>query len=301
MARLDWRQLYAANQAAIAERTRSPRWATPTALRGWPLSADPHPNGTRHGGPGVPDGARETRGGPIVYRPPRLDPNAPAPLIIALHGCNQSGASLATDTRLNLLADRVGLVIAYPEQTADANLRRCWNWFEPAHQVRGGGEPALLAKAVRTLAAGAEGQVIDGERVFLIGFSAGAAMACVLAATYPELFAGLAVHSGLAYRSAVGLSGALHAMRRGARDPAGLGRAARAAMGEQRRRLPTIVVHGAVDDVVHPVNADQIATQWREANGLIDQPEPAVAEHRRVAGGHAFARRRWCDGETAPW
>ncbi len=221
-------------------------------------------------------------------------------MIVALHGCTQSAASLARDTRLNVLADRHGLAVVYPEQTAGANLRRCWNWFEPAHQVRGRGEPALLAEAVRSLTAEAEGQVIDGERVFLVGFSAGGAMACVLAATYPELFAGLAVHSGLAYRSAVGLPAALHAMRRGARDPAGLGRAARAAMGEHRRSLPTIVLHGEVDDIVHPVNADQIATQWREVNGLVDHPEPAVAEHGRVEGGHAFERRRWCDGENRP-
>jgi poly(hydroxyalkanoate) depolymerase family esterase len=294
--RLDWRRLYAANQAAIHD----PRWAAPTALRGSPLTAVPRPKATEHSSPGFPDRRREARGGPIVYRPAGLDPNTPAPLIVALHGCNQSAASLARDTRLNVLADRHGLAVAYPEQMAGANLRRCWNWFEPAHQVRGRGEPAQLAKAVRSLTVGAEGQGIDRERVFLVGFSAGGAMACVLAATYPELFAGLAVHSGLAYRSAVGLPAALRAMRSGARDSAGLGRAARAAMGEQRRGVPAIVLHGEADDIVHPVNADQIATQWREVNGLVDQPEPTVAEHGCVGGGHAFARRRWCDGENRP-
>ncbi len=176
----------------------------------------------------------------------------------------------------------------------------CWNWFEPAHQVRGGGEPALLAEAVTGLAAGEDGQAIDRERVFLVGFSAGGAMACVLAATYPELFAGLAVHSGLAYRSAAGLPAALQAMRHGAGEPAGLGRAARAAMGERRRVLPTIVFHGTVDDIVHPVNGDQIATQWRQANGLAGEPEPPATEHGCVDGGHTYTRRRWCDRENRP-
>jgi poly(hydroxyalkanoate) depolymerase family esterase len=249
---------------------------------------------------GLRDGRPQASAGPVVHLPAGLDPIVPAPLVVALHGCTQTAASLAADTRLNELADRHGLVVAYLEQSGGRNLRRCWNWFEPAHQVRGGGEPALLAEAVAGLATGVEHQAIDSDRVFLAGFSAGGAMACVLAATYPDLFAGLAVHSGLAYRSARGLRAALKAMGHGAGDPGGLGPAARAAMGERWRILPTIVLHGNADRIVHPVNGDQIAMQWRHVNGLADEREPAVTERRRVEGGHAYTRRRWYGGEGAP-
>jgi poly(hydroxyalkanoate) depolymerase family esterase len=219
----------------------------------------------------------------------------PAPLLVVLHGCTQSATDLAAETRLNALADRRGLVVAYPEQAASRNARRCWNWFDPAHQERGAGEPALLAAAVERMGGGVGGQAIDPARVLLAGFSAGGAMACVLAAAYPELFAALAVHSGLAYRTAAGLPAALRAMRCGASDPASSCAAASAAMVERARALPTIVLHGTADHIVNPVNGDQVARQWLHANGLDGGLGSATTVHGRVEGAHAYVRRRWSD------
>ena len=302
MALVDWRKLYAANRAAIAGRPSGGSPHLPAVPQGRPvLPAALQPGSIVPGSrlDALNGRGPEALGCPVVHRPPGLSPTSPAPLIVVLHGCTQSATSLAADTGLNALADRHGLVVAYPEQAAGRNVRRCWNWFEPANQTRGSGEPALLAAAITRLTAGVEGQAIDSDRVFLAGFSAGGAMACVTAAAYPELFAGLAVHSGLAYRSASGLPDALRAMRHGARHPAGLGPAARAAIG-QPRRLPTIVFHGAADGIVHPVNGDQVAGQWRHVNGLTGELEPAPPVRGRVDGGHAYIRRRWSDARGRP-
>lgn len=296
---VDWRRLYAANRAAIASH------ALPHAFVLESIPGD-------RAAPGfaptdLPALGRDLAGGDtgatvrtVVHRPDCLNPLAPAPLLVVLHGCTQTADSLAAATSLNDVADRYGFVTAYPEQPSRRNARRCWNWFEPAHQSRGHGEPAMLAEAVGKLTAGTHGQAIDRDRVFLAGFSAGAAMACVLAATYPELFAGLAVHSGLAYRSATGLPSALQAMRRGAADPAGLGRAVRTSLGDQARILPTIVLHGTADRIVHPVNSAQVAAQWRHANGLIDAHEPAEIVRGRADHGHAYLRGRWLDSRDRP-
>lgn len=302
---VDWRKLYADNQAVIRD------GLTPRGL-GTAVPPDDRVDAgllrAREKGPLYEVLDRRRSGGHaraleslVVHRPAALDPPVPAPLLVVLHGCTQGASDLAADTRLNALADRHGFVVAYPEQAANRNARRCWNWFEPRHQMRGRGEPAMLADAVARLGGGVERQAIDGNRVLLAGFSAGGAMACVLAAAYPELFAGLAVHSGLAYGSAAGLPAALQAMRHGAGDAARLGPAAGAEMVRREGPLPTVVVHGTADRIVNPVNGDQVAAQWRYANGLDGEPDPAAEPEphpdTRVTGradaGLAYSRRRW--------
>jgi poly(hydroxyalkanoate) depolymerase family esterase len=307
---VDWRKLYADNQAVIRDglRPRGLGSAAPRANRVETGLLRPHVKGPRLEALDRGSGGRaRALESPVVHRPEALDPTVPAPLLVILHGCTQSAGNLAADTGLNALADRHGFVVAYPEQAASRNARRCWNWFESGHQVRGRGEPAMLADTVARLGGGVEGQAIDRDRVLLAGFSAGGAMACVLAAAYPELLAGLAVHSGLAYGCATGLPAALQAMRRGAGDAARLGPAARAEMGRRAGPLPTIVVHGTADRIVHPVNGGQVAAQWLHANGLDGEPEPDPEPEpdaepepypdTRVSGradaGLAYSRRRW--------
>ena len=124
---------------------------------------------------------------------------------------------------MNDAADRHGFVVVYPQQERGDNAQRCWNWFMPEHQARGAGEPASIAAIVRELVGTASSTAIDPCRVFVAGLSAGGAMAAILAATYPDLFAAVAVHSGLAYRSAANVGAAFTAMARGSEDAAGQG------------------------------------------------------------------------------
>ena len=104
-------------------------------------------------------------------------------------------------------------------------------------------------------------------------------MAAILAATYPDLFAAVAVHSGLAYGSATGVPAAFKAMARGVRDPAACGRAAHAAMGDLARPVPSLVIHGSGDRTVVPVNGEQVLAQSMAANRLA-APETLRRRHR---------------------
>ncbi len=175
------------------------------------------------------------------------------PLVVMLHGCTQSPDDFAAGTGMNELATAQGFYVLYPEQSANANPQRCWNWFKHNHQSRGRGEAALLASM--TLAV-IQQHGIDSRRVYIAGLSAGGAMAAIVAAAYPEIFAAVGVHSGLAVGAAGNVAEALAAMKSGAAD---------IKLASSSSAVPTIVFHGDQDRTVHPRNGDQVSEQMMTA------------------------------------
>jgi poly(hydroxyalkanoate) depolymerase family esterase len=238
----------------------------------------------------------------LVHHPAGAEPGTARPLLCMLHGCTQDAASFAAATRMNDAADRHGFVVVYPQQERGENPQGCWNWFNPRHQARGAGEPASIAAVIRELMGTTSPVTIDPDCVFVAGLSAGGAMAAILAATYPDLFAAAAVHSGLAYGSANGVGAAFSAMARGSRHSTDRGRAAHAAMGTFARPVPSIVVHGGADRTVAPINGKQVLEQSMAANGLaapelceFDLAGPTATSRGRVDGGHSYKHSRWMD------
>jgi poly(hydroxyalkanoate) depolymerase family esterase len=313
MGSIDWRELYASNRAVI-ERAGGAPGELPTDLRA-PLHAAPRPahalagclNPARVAGrSGTWDEQTFTVAGQPrrarIHAPAGVEPHTAVPLVCMLHGCTQDAASLAASTLMNKAADRYGFVVVYPQQERGDNPRGCWNWFLPEHQRRGAGEPAAIAAIVRELMGTPSQWAIDTRRVFVAGLSAGGAMAAILAAVYPDLFAAVAVHSGLSYRSAASLGAAFTAMARGGEDPIGQGRAAHCAMGDLARPVPSIVVHGSADHTVAPINADQVLQQSMTANRLaapetcdLDIARPTTTSRGQVDDGHAYTRSQWTD------
>ena len=209
------------------------------------------------------------------------------PLVVMLHGCTQTAADFARGTRMNALADPAGALVLYPEQPASANPQRCWNWYDPAHQGRDAGEPAILAAMTREIV-NAHG--VDPRRVYVAGVSAGGAMALTLAANFPELYAAAGVHSGVPFGAARDVAGALLAMRQGVGGDAA---AVVRAMGDRRRTVPLLVLHGDADAVVSPVNARAITAQWGAAtipDGLASYEFEAVVA-RDTAGRNVRVSR----------
>jgi poly(hydroxyalkanoate) depolymerase family esterase len=307
---IDWRELYASNQAVI-ERAGGRPSQLPSAVRASaPLPAR-LPGPSRSARVHAPSSSSARRNATIAGRtlrflihvPRGVEPQTAAPLVCMLHGCSQDAAGFAAITGMNEVADRHGFVVVYPQQDRDQNPQGCWNWFLPEHQARGAGEPAAIAATVREVIGTMSPGTIDSRRVFVAGLSAGGAMAMILASTYPDLFSVAAVHSGLAYGSATNLGGAFAAMARGVDHHASLDRAVHTAMAGRARPLPSIIIHGSADGTVAPINADQLLTQAITTNrvvapgtcGDLDIARPSSTSRGQLDGGHAYTRSRWTD------
>ena len=125
----------------------------------------------------------------FVYTPAGYTLDQSVPMVVMLHGCTQTPADSAAGTEWNPLADRQTFVVVYPEQTLGDNLLSCWNWFLPEHQARGSGEAGILAGITQQVLTSDTRWNIDPGRVYVCGISAGAAMAVILGATHPDLYA----------------------------------------------------------------------------------------------------------------
>jgi poly(hydroxyalkanoate) depolymerase family esterase len=229
----------------------------------------------------VPEGTRFTEGtfsnaaGSRTYKLfiPSRSQGRPLPLVVMLHGCTQSPEDFAAGTRMNFLAEEQNCFVVYPEQPSGANQAKCWNWFRTGDQQRGGGEPLLIAGITRQIM---RNHAIDPNRVYVGGLSAGGAAAAIMGAAYPDLYAAVGIHSGLACGAASDLPSAFVAMRQGS----GSG-----VIADDGSPLPTIVFHGDRDTTVHPKNGDRILEQSAKATS----PTTKVLRGR-VPGGHVYTR-----------
>ncbi|WP_158747166.1 PHB depolymerase family esterase [Acidisphaera sp. L21] len=230
----------------------------------------------------APEGSRSewvTYAGPtgsrryMLYVPSGHSADLPASLVIMLHGCTQSPGDFAAGTRMNEAAEAGNFLVAYPEQTDAHNMQKCWNWFVDGDQLRDAGEPSIIAGITREILAG---HAVDPSRVYVAGLSAGGAMAAIMGEAYPDLYAAIGVHSGLAGGAAHDMPSAFAAMRQGAPGRSGNGR---------RATVPAIVFHGDKDTTVNVRNADCVVAQAIGGAVLT-----ASSENGAVSGGHGYTR-----------
>jgi poly(hydroxyalkanoate) depolymerase family esterase len=223
--------------------------------------------------PGValgPAGARRFR----LYRPPDVRIGERLPLMVMLHGCGQTADSFAASTRMNRIASRERFLVLYPEQDRLANAQGCWNWFD-TKSGRAEGEAASILTAIDQVCLL---YPVDRDRVALVGLSAGASMASLLATRHPARFKAVVMHSGVPpgkAHSAISALGAMH------------GRRTMPPLMPPPPALsttwpPLLVIHGAADTVVSRENGRAAAQMWSDAGSTANAgPERTVQRGKR--------------------
>ena len=222
-----------------------------------------------------------------VFAPTRPLPRGAA-LIVVLHGCGQQADAFAIDAGWRALAENIGAALLLPEQTAGNNPGRCFNWFRPADTRRGAGEAMSIRQMVR-VAIDRFGS--DRKRIFIVGLSAGGAMAASMLAAYPAVFAAGAVVAGMPVGAADSQLQALRRMRRADafRGRQALATAVRAASPARgKASWPRLSIwQGGRDRTIDPANADVLAAQWISLHGL----DAISGSEMTVAPG--ITRQRW--------
>jgi poly(hydroxyalkanoate) depolymerase family esterase len=279
----DWVRGVCRAADAVPEGSRRAPWKVPGRKRGGIPARDPRAPGE------FLERSFSAAAGTRRYKlyVPSVPASGPRPLIVMLHGCTQDPDDFAAGTAMNALAEEHGCLVLYPEQARGANASLCWNWFETPHQERDGGEPSLIAGMTREVI---ESCQADQARVYVAGLSAGGAMAAIMAAAYPDLYAAVGVHSGLPVGRARDLITGLAAMKKV--PPAGAGRTA----GRLRQRVPVIVFHGDRDDIVHSGNGDAVLEQFlHPAPGSPVEPLRRMQERAGDAGGRGYTKTAMLD------
>jgi poly(hydroxyalkanoate) depolymerase family esterase len=224
----------------------------------------------------------------LTYVPERLP--ASAPLVVLLHGCTQNGVSFDKGMGWSTLADRFGFALLLPEQHWTNNPLRCFNWFRPEDTRRNGGEAQSIKQMIDRMV---ETQGLDRRRVYVTGLSSGGAMTSVMLATYPEVFAGGAILSGVPYRSADNMQEAFESIFQArSRTPCEWGDLVREASSHQGPWPRVSVWHGDADAAVKPLNSEEIVKQWTDVHGLAGSPHI-----ERAQDGHRHCVWHGADGE----
>jgi poly(hydroxyalkanoate) depolymerase family esterase len=216
------------------------------------------------------------------------------PLIVMLHGCQQNPDDFAAGTGMNTIAEENNCFVAYPAQAHAANGSNCWNWFQSADQQRDRGEPSIIADITREVI---RKYHVDPDRVYVAGLSAGGAMAAIMGAKYPELYAAVGIHSGLPVGAAHDLPSAFAAMKNGMAT-------AGQASASRKEPIPVIVFHGDRDTTVHPCNGDQALAQCAAdfSGNRAEQPHApdVTTEKGKVPHGRSYTRTIQRDGKGKP-
>lgn len=199
----------------------------------------------------------------VMYAPATLDPNTPAPVVIAPHGFTMSGQAMYEITGYDKIADREGFVVLYP----DGEGALPWNVGVGVCGVgaivsAGGDDQGFVNGMLDFVAAD---QCVDDAHVFMSGFSMGGYFSNETGCQNSRIHA-VGPHSG------------------GSHDLAAC----------PNTKMPVIVFHGDADALIAPTCGSEARDRWGARNGCM--PASAGVDTRMVQGGQCEYSKGCPDG-----
>lgn len=220
------------------------------------------------------------------YVPSSYRAGTAMPLVVAIHGCTQTGSSYDNLTRWSTLAEERGFIVVFPSQNILNNLLLCWNWDSENHQHRGAGEPSIIMGITDYV----RGQyTVDPKRIFVTGASSGGVMTNIMAVAYPDVFAAAAIFAGCEYECDV----------TGQRPAVQSGQDSLTEMGSRARQVPVMLWQGTDDVTVPASTVYRIATQWATVDGIDDVPDNV--ELGQVPNGRSYTHSTYRDSNGRAW
>lgn len=200
----------------------------------------------------------------FVHVPEKSD--SVMPLVIALHGCSQTASSMAEQSGWNMLADRYGFMVLYPQQSWTNNVSNCFNWFRSADIEGEKGELASIHEMIQYVM---NHYNVNQKRVFIYGLSAGAAMSVAAMSNYPSLFQSGAIFAGGPYKMATNaFAGAKVMIAPPDLTPQEWGEKVTELHKTKMEYPKIIVVHGDRDNVVDIRCSYELIDQWSDLHNL---------------------------------
>lgn len=193
------------------------------------------------------------------YAPKRVGQNnTPLPLVVLLHGCAQQAETLSQQSGLLGLAKQHNFALLLPQQDVSNNIKRCFNWYSAEDFTKDKGESLSIKNMITMLK-----QKTASDRVYIIGLSAGGAMASSMLVNYPDLFTAGAVVAGIPFPCADGLITGISCMKNGPSQTVEEFVTLIKTITPNQAHWPKLSVWtGENDGIVNPLNATMLAEQW---------------------------------------
>ena len=189
-------------------------------------------------------------------------------LVVLLHGCAQQGENLAQQSGLLGLAKKHGFALLLVQQGLSNNIKHCFNWYSADDYSKNKGESLSIKNMITAMQ-----QQINADKVFIIGLSAGGAMASSMLINYPDLFTAGAVVAGIPFPCADGLITGISCMRNGSSQTVDeLVTQARNLNPKQVTWPKLSVWTGTNDSIVNPLNSLALAQQWAQLSTITSKP-----------------------------
>jgi len=203
------------------------------------------------------------------YIPKMNDTNSFSPaLVVLLHGCAQQAEALAQQSGFLGLAKQHNFALLLPQQGLSNNIKHCFNWYSSEDYSKDQGETLSIKNMITTLK-----QKLASENVYIIGLSAGGAMASSLLVNYPELFTAGAVIAGIPFPCADGLITGISCMKNGPSQTADEFVTLIQKINPKQTVWPKLSVWTGVNDsIVNPLNSSMLAQQWAKLSGVDIKP-----------------------------